>query len=118
MNVAPSAGSTLTLSGDISESVTGSSLSLDDAGTLILSGSNGYTGGTFVNAGTLVVQNPNGIPQGSSLTVGRGRRRSSVAMAAGGVVPGGGEVAAASGNSAGARPQCPSLARWRCSWRA
>ena len=43
LSVAPTANSTLTLSGDISESVTGSALSLDDAGTLILSGSNGYT---------------------------------------------------------------------------
>ena len=112
LNVAPSAGSTLTLSGDIGESVTGSSLSLDDAGTLILTGSDGYTGGTFVNAGTLLVQNPNAIPQGSSLSVGAGAASLFAGTmhpwsAAGGVVPGGGDVAAASGNSAGAPPAVP-----------
>lgn len=87
------------------ESVTGSSLSLDDAGTLILSGSNGYSGGTFVNAGTLQVQNPNGIPQGSNLSVGAGAASLFGSPAAGGVVLGG-EVAA-SGNSAGAPPAVP-----------
>jgi autotransporter-associated beta strand protein len=78
LNVAPSAGSTLQLSGDITESVIGSSLTLDDAGTLILSGSNGYTGGTVVSAGTLAVLNTGAIPDvgisglGTSLTVGAG----------------------------------------------
>ncbi len=95
LNVSPSAGSSLSLSGHISESVPGSSLSLDDAGTLILSGSNGYSGGTFVNAGTLVVQSPNAVPQGSSLSVGAGAASLFGSPAAGGVVPGGGEVAVA-----------------------
>ena len=52
---------------------------------LILSGSNGYTGGTFVNAGTLVVENPNGIPNGSSLTVGTGAASLFGSPAAGGL---------------------------------
>ncbi len=111
LSVAPTANSTLTLSGDISESVTGSALSLDDAGTLILSGSNGYTGGTDVNAGTLVVQNPNGIPNGSSLTVGAGAATLFGSPAGGSVVFGGGaEVVVAGGNSAAALLRCPSLA--------
>jgi autotransporter-associated beta strand protein len=109
--VASTANSTLTLSGDISESTVGSALSLDDAGTLILSGSNGYTGGTFVKAGTLVVENPNGIPNGSSLTVGAGAASLFAGTmsgtmdswswsAAGGSVVFGAEVVVASGNSA------------------
>jgi autotransporter-associated beta strand protein len=78
LNVAPSAGSTLALSGDITESVVGSSLTLDDAGTLILSGSNSYTGGTVVSAGTLALLNTGALPDvgtsgyGTSLTVGAG----------------------------------------------
>ncbi len=111
LSVAPTANSTLTLSGDISESTVGSALSLDDAGTLILSGSNGYTGGTFVKAGTLVVENPNGIPNGSRLTVGAGAASLFAGTmsgtmdswswsAAGGSVVFGAEVVVASGNSA------------------
>ena len=105
LSVAPSADSTLTLSGDISEETPGTGLlSLDDAGTLILSGSNGYTGGTFVNAGTLVVENPNGIPNGSSLTVGAGAASLFGSPAAGGVVLCGLEVPAAVGGSSAAVP--------------
>ena len=98
LNISPSASSTLTLGGEISESTVGSALSLDDAGTLILSGSNGYTGGTNVNAGTLVVENPYGIPNGSRLTVGAGAASlfagtiDSWSPAGGGVVLGGAEV--------------------------
>jgi autotransporter-associated beta strand protein len=111
LSVAPSADSTLTLSGDISEETPGTGLlSLDDAGTLILSGSNGYTGGTVVNAGTLVVENANGIPNGSSLTVGAGAASLFAgtmypwSAAAGGVVLGGLEVPAAVGGSSAAVP--------------
>ena len=107
LSVAPTAGSTITLSGDISESVAGSALSLDDAGTLILSGSNGYTGGTDVNAGTLVVENPTALSNGSSLTVGAGAASLFAAPAAGGVVLGGVELAAVSGNSSAAPPAVP-----------
>ena len=42
------------------------------AGTLILSGTDTYTGGTFVNEGTLIVTNPRAIADGTSLTVGAG----------------------------------------------
>ena len=69
LNVSPSAGSTLTLNGNINESVGGSSVTLSDWGTLVLNGLIGYTGGTFVNAGTLggrskltsVTVNPGGL---------------------------------------------------------
>ncbi len=49
-NFAPAAGTQLILSG----AITGTGgLSLTDAGTLILSGTNSYSGGTTVSAGTL-----------------------------------------------------------------
>src|SRR5690606_34242068 len=47
------AGAVLTLAGTITSSGTGG-LRKEGAGTLILSGTNDYTGGTVVNAGTLV----------------------------------------------------------------
>ncbi len=47
------------------------SLSLNASnGTLVLSGSDSYAGGTIVEAGTLVVTNPDALPEGSSLIIG------------------------------------------------
>ena len=74
LDVPPSAGATLLIGGNISQSVAGSSLTLDNAGTLILAGSDGYTGGTLVTAGTLDVTAVNGLPNGEALTVGGGGR--------------------------------------------
>ncbi len=55
----------------MSESISGSgSLLLNDAGTLILSGSNSFTGGTVVTNGTLVLTNNEALAGGSSLTIG------------------------------------------------
>jgi len=59
-----------TFSGSISGS--GGSLVKAGAGTLILSGSNTYEGGTTVNAGTLVAASSFALPDGTSLTVGAG----------------------------------------------
>ena len=56
LDVVPSPGSTLTISGNISQSAA-SSLTLSNAGTLILSGSNSYTGPTTISAGTLQIGN-------------------------------------------------------------
>ena len=56
-DIAPASGTQLTISGDISETGGSQSLTLSDAGTLILSGSNSYSGGTVVTAGTLIVNN-------------------------------------------------------------
>jgi autotransporter-associated beta strand protein len=48
-------------------------LTLDGpSGTLILSGSNSYGGGTTVNAGTLILETNRALLEGSSLTVGAG----------------------------------------------
>ena len=47
--------------------------SLDvNAGVLILSGSDGYTGGTMVSGGTLVAATSHAIPNGTNLTVAAG----------------------------------------------
>ena len=55
LSIVPPAGTTLTISGGISESSPGTALSLDGPGTLVLGGTNSYSGGTAVNAGTLIV---------------------------------------------------------------
>ena len=55
LSVAATPGSTLTVSGPISETNAGTTLSVSGGGTLVLSGSNTYTGATTVNAGTLQI---------------------------------------------------------------
>jgi autotransporter-associated beta strand protein len=57
----------------IAANIAGSgSLVVNGPAELVLSGSNSYTGGTFVEAGTLIVDTSSAIPDGSSLTVGAG----------------------------------------------
>jgi len=41
-------------------------------GTLVLSGTNNYTGGTVVNAGILAITSSGALPDGQSLTVAAG----------------------------------------------
>jgi autotransporter-associated beta strand protein len=60
----------LTLSGDISG--TGTGLTKQGSGTLLLSGENSYDGGTSVLAGTLDFGNALALPPGSNATVGTG----------------------------------------------
>ena len=64
------AGDTMKLSGNISGPA--AALNKYGAGTLILSGSNTYSGGTTVDAGTLIVNTITALPDGTSLTVGAG----------------------------------------------
>jgi autotransporter-associated beta strand protein len=71
-DVAPVAGTQLTIFGNISETGGSQSLTLSDAGTLVLSGTNSFSGGTTVTAGTLVLADPAALADGSSLTVGQG----------------------------------------------
>jgi autotransporter-associated beta strand protein len=66
--ISPSSGSTLQISGNIAG--TDESLTLADAGTLILDGSDTYTGGTIVTDGTLVLSSDDAIAEGTSLSVG------------------------------------------------
>jgi autotransporter-associated beta strand protein len=64
-------GTALLFSGDISQD-TGvtAALSLNGGGTLILSGTNSFSGGVTVDGGRLVVMHPYDLPNGSGLTVG------------------------------------------------
>ena len=62
-------GYAVTLSGALSGS---GGLNLLGPGTLVLSGSDNYTGGTDVVAGTLIVGNDYSLPNGGSLIVGAG----------------------------------------------
>jgi len=70
LSVSASTGIALTIAAAISESGSSRSLTLSGGGELILSGSNGYSGGTDVESGTLVVSNNEALADGSSLTVG------------------------------------------------
>jgi autotransporter-associated beta strand protein len=83
--VAGSGGSVWTLSFGTTSSITdngqGLSLTMDAfTGTLILSGSDNYGGGTDVVAGTLIVTNPGAIADGSDLDVGTGMLALSAAV--------------------------------------
>jgi autotransporter-associated beta strand protein len=63
------AASTFTFTG--TDSITGStSLVLNGVGTLTLSNTNTYAGGTFIEGGKLIVTSPRGIADGTSLYVG------------------------------------------------
>jgi len=57
----------LVLSGDL---IGDGSLTKLGAGTVVLAGSNAWTGGTTVDAGTLIVASQTALPNGASLTVG------------------------------------------------
>jgi fibronectin-binding autotransporter adhesin len=65
-------GDSVLFSGNVVDSATGGALLKTGAGTLILSGTDSYLGGTIVANGTLVLGSPFAIAQGSSLIVGAG----------------------------------------------
>jgi autotransporter-associated beta strand protein len=69
LTVLPAAGSQLTISGDITGA---GGLTVSDPGTVILSGTNAYTGGTAVTAGNVIVTSASAIPDNSNLVVGAG----------------------------------------------
>ena len=70
LSISASAGSVLTISGAIGESGSHRSLTFSGGGTLILSGTNSYDGGTVVSGGKLVVASVYALADGSNLTVG------------------------------------------------
>jgi fibronectin-binding autotransporter adhesin len=72
LSITTSAGSTLAIAGNISEGAAGQSVTLNGLGTLILSGTDSYTGGTNVEGGILVAALAAALPNGSNLTVGQG----------------------------------------------
>jgi autotransporter-associated beta strand protein len=64
------AAGVLRITGDISSSGGQFGIVTTGAGTVVLSGTNTYTGGTAVAAGTLEISNAAALPDGGSLTVG------------------------------------------------
>ena len=67
--ILPAAGSQLTISGGVSGA---GGLTINDQGTVVLTGANSYAGGTTVLAGTLVLASPSAIATGTSLMIGTG----------------------------------------------
>jgi fibronectin-binding autotransporter adhesin len=61
-----------TFGGTISDGAGQVQLDLTGPGTLILTGTSLFSGGTFVSAGILVLDSPSSLEDGSSLTVGQG----------------------------------------------
>jgi autotransporter-associated beta strand protein len=97
MMVSTTAGSSLTISGPISESAVGSSVTLAGSGRVILSASNTYTGGTVVQSGILVAANgSNGSATGSGIVTLDGGTLASDPIAGGSIS---GEVLPGSGAS-------------------
>ena len=73
VSIAPASGTELMIAGDIGEAGGSQSLTLNDSGTLILSGTdNSYSGGTYVETGTLAVNNAAALPYNQSLTISAG----------------------------------------------
>ena len=60
---------TLTLGGNMAQDVAGRGLTKDGAGTLVLSGTNAYTGTTTINAGTLTVSGGAAIADASNVVL-------------------------------------------------
>jgi len=71
-NLEVSGSGKLTLSGSITETGSRTLTMSGTNGTLILSGTGLYSGGTFVNAGILAVTSSSALPDNGSLTVGAG----------------------------------------------
>ena len=65
-------GTDLILSGPIRSSTSSNGFYLTDAGTVVLNGSNNYTGVTQLNDGILNLGNANAIPSGGIITFGGG----------------------------------------------
>ena len=63
-------GATTTLQGVIADGASAGSLVKSGDGTLLLSGTNTYTGSTAINAGTMRAGSANAVPNGTGLTIG------------------------------------------------
>jgi autotransporter-associated beta strand protein len=72
--VTTTGGSSLTISGPVTQLNAGTSLSLGGSGTLVLSGSDSYSGGTTVTGGTLDLTSSKALPTAGVLVVGRSGR--------------------------------------------
>ena len=67
----------VTFSDNVSDGGLAKSLTLSGGGTLILAGSDSYSGGTTVDAGTLILASTTAFPRGSKMAIGAGEHRSS-----------------------------------------
>ena len=72
VNVTTAGGTSLTISGGISQNGGSQALTLSGSGSLTLFGTDTCTGGTIVSAGTLILKNSFAIAPNTSLTVGAG----------------------------------------------
>ena len=70
LTVTPVAGAQLTISGNISQITGTRSLTVGGAGTLVLSGVNSYSGGTFVGNGVLNFNGLSALGSGTTLDLG------------------------------------------------
>jgi autotransporter-associated beta strand protein len=80
LDITATGNSILAISGNIADDSNSGSIlanersltltSADGTGELILSGTNNYAGGTFVQSGTLILTNNEALAEGSSLTIG------------------------------------------------
>jgi autotransporter-associated beta strand protein len=70
VNVTAAAGTSLLISGPISEGGGSQGLTFSGSGSLALSGTGTYTGGTTVSAGTLIVTSASALMSGTALSVG------------------------------------------------
>ncbi len=71
LSVSATTGSRLTISGPISQTGTGTSVTLSGGGVLILSGSDTYTGGTTISDGTIEFADAAALPTKGIINVGR-----------------------------------------------
>jgi autotransporter-associated beta strand protein len=97
----------LSIAGDVGNGAAAHGIVKDGLGTLVLSGSDSFTGGTSVNAGTLIVASDMALPDGTSLTVGAGAGSIFDASAAGAPAP---ESQAVAASSTSAVPEPAALA--------
>ena len=70
VTVTPAGGTQLSISGNITQASGSSSLTMSGAGTLVLSGSNSYTGGTSVSNGVLNFNSLSALGTGTTLSLG------------------------------------------------
>ena len=92
-------GRTLTMAGQLNNWYNPASVVKDGAGTAVLSGSNGYSGGTTVNGGVLSFTGASSLPTSGAVTIAAGAKLSNDAPAGtsfniGAVTLTGGELAA------------------------
>ncbi len=117
LTLTPSTGVSTTFSGTIGDNGSNNSpgsiaLVLDGPGTMVLSGTNSYTGGTTVWNGTLQLNNSAAIEDGTSLSVGSGLAAFGLVEPSAVVAPAAttGAAAAAPATGVGAVPEPGTLA--------